>query len=577
MLRTKPCTVKGLRTVAKAATFLPKPAYRKNMDNKKFAQNLVRNLSHNAGALLQKGLSLLPGEAPNTVYLELRGDYPVFAPKSPLPIPVPLPGQKKVETLEDLKNQLEAFGKTSCPELVLLERGFSGGFAAAFAIRQMLEKLVLNGKTVIFYADGYSNLSLYLASACTRVVALAQAEFLMVGLAARTVFQKETLKKIGIEIEYERRAEYKNAPNTFSENTFTAAHREALTSLVGSVQSHWLESIAKGRNLTPEAVKTAVDDAPLLAHEALDVGLASQLAFEDELTLNAKPLLEVLRFAPAPALRWGNSRTVALIEISGTIADGESKNNPLPIPLIGGKSAGGYSVARAIRQAEQDETIGAIVLVVDSPGGSALASELIWRAVVQAKRRKPVVAVMGDVAASGGYYVSCAANKIFAAPATITGSIGVFNIHFNNAVLWEKLGFQPEVIKFAENADYFSPDRPLNARERANMEKSVQHIYDVFKTRVADGRGLSLEAVEAVAKGRVWTGLQAFDHGLVDKIGSVFDAIATACDLAGMPEESDVQTLTPPAKFIVPTDVATMTQILQTRVWALWGEQINIR
>jgi protease IV len=546
------------------------------MDNKKFVQNLVRNLGHNAGSLLHKGLSLLPGEAPSVVFLELQGDYPIFAPKSPLPVPIPIPGQKKVETLTELKNQLEAFGKTTIPELVLLERGFSGGFAAAFAIRQMLEKLVLAGKTVVFYADGYSNLTLYLASVCTRVVTLSQAQLMTVGLAARVVFQKETLKKIGLEAEFERRAEYKNAPNTFSENTFTPAHREAMTALVGSVFSHWLETIAKGRNLTPEAVKTAVDNSPLLAHDGLETGLISQIAYEDELTKNAKPMLEVLRFAPAPALRWGQAQRVALIEIAGTIADGESKNNPLPIPLIGGKSAGGYSLARAIRQAAQDEGIGAIVLAVNSPGGSALASEIIWREVVQAKRRKPVVAVMGDVAASGGYYVSCAANKILAAPATITGSIGVFNLHLNNAVLWEKIGFQPEVIKFAENADFFSPDRALNARERENMNKSVQHIYDVFKTRVADGRGLSMDAVEAVAKGRIWTGLQALENGLVDEIGSVFDALHVARGLAGLPEDADVQTLTPPAKYVVPTDLAAMTQILETRVWALWNEQVKI-
>jgi protease IV len=547
------------------------------MDNKTLAQNLARNLAHNATALLQKGLTLLPGEVPETVYLELRGDYPIFAAKSPLPIPVPLPGQKKTDTLSELKTQLEAFGKTTCPNLILLERGFSGGFATAFAIRQVLEKLVQAGKSVVFYADGYNNLTLYLASVCTKVVTLSQAELICVGLAARVVFQKESLKKIGIEAEFERRAEFKNAPNTLTENGFTPDHRQAMTSLLEGVSEHWLKTIATGRNLTEEVLKAAINNAPLLAHEALDLGLISEVAFEDELTKNAKPLLEVQRFAPAPALRWGQRQSLALIEIAGTIVDGESKNNPLPIPFLGGKSAGGYSVARAIRQAAQDKQIGAIVLAVDSPGGSALASEIIWREVVQAKRTKPVVAVMGDVAASGGYYVSCAAHKILAAPATITGSIGVFLLHFNNTVLWEKLGFQPEVIKLFENADYFSPDRNLNARERANMQKSVQHIYDVFKTRVAEGRGLDVELVETLAKGRVWTGLQARENGLVDQIGSIFDGLSLARDLAGLPEDASVQVLTPPAKFVVPTDVAAMTQGLQTRVWALWGEQLSWR
>ncbi len=547
------------------------------MDIKKTAQNVVRNLPHNLGALLAKTISLIPGEIPKTVYFELRGDYPVFAPKSPLPIPIPLPGQKKSQTLEELKIQLEAVALVAAvEEVVILERGFSGGFSSAFAVRQMLEHLSAC-KTVTFYADSFNNLTLYLASACTRVVTLAEGQLMTVGLAGRVLFQAGTFKKIGIEVEFERRAEYKNAVNTLTETKLTDSHREALTSLLTSVNSHWLETIALGRKLELAALQKAIDAAPLLAHEALEHGLLTEIAYEDELTLNAKPLLEAARFAPAPALIWAETGAVALIAIEGGISDGESKNNPLPIPIFGGKSAGGYSVARAIRSAAQDENIKSIVLYVDSPGGSALASEIIWREVTRAKTQKPVVAVMGDVAASGGYYVACAATRILAAPATITGSIGVFNLHLNNASLWEKLGFSTETIKMSENSDYFSPDRALTPSERDNMNRSVQHIYDTFKTRVANGRNLTQEATEAVAKGRVWTGLQALENGLVDQIGTVFDGLSLAKELAGLPKNASVTVMTPPAKYIAPTDFAAMIQVLETRIWAVLPEKLEIR
>jgi protease IV len=548
------------------------------MDAQKTVQNFLRNLPRNAASLVASGMRLLPGEVPKTVYLELIGDYPVFAPKSILPINIPLPGQKKLETLEELKVQLEAMAKVSAlEEVILLDRGFSGGFASAYAVRQMLLALVAAGKTVTFYADSYSNLTLYLASVCSKVVMLSEGQFMTVGLAGRVLFQANMFKKIGVEVEYERRSEFKNAPNQLTETKLTDSHHEALSSLLTSFNAHWLGSIAQGRKLKVTAVQQAVDAAPLLAHEALEHGLLTEMAYEDELTLASKPLLEAQRFALAPIVDWSNSGEVALIGIEGGISDGESKNNPLPIPLIGGQTAGGYSISRAIRKATQDENIKAIVLYVDSPGGSALASEIIWREVTRAKTIKPVVAVMGNVAASGGYYVSCAATRILAAPATITGSIGVFMLHLSNAGLWEKLGFTTETIKMAQHSDFFSPDRTLSPSEKDNLSRNVEHIYQTFKTRVANGRNLSIEAVETIAKGRVWTGLQALEHGLVDEIGTVFDGLRVAKELAGLPENAPVTYLTPPPKYIAPTDLSAMTKILETRIWALMPEQLEIR
>ncbi len=541
-------------------------------------KNIMKNLGRNAGLLVAQGLKLLPIEVPEKVFLELKGGYPVFAPKSPLPIPVPLPGQRKIETLSELSTQLEALIKLpSVRELIVLERGFSGGFAESYAIRGLFERVRAVGKTVTFYGDGLNNLTMYIASACNNVVTLSEGQIVTIGLAAQVMFQANTLKKIGVEVEVERRAEFKNAANTLTETHFTEAHRESLESLIGNVYEHWLEMIASGRSLEKSVLQDAVDASPLLAHEALERGLISKIAFEDELTLNAKPLLEMLRFAPTPPLDWGGAGTVALIGIEGTIADGESKNNPLPLPLIGGRSAGGYSVSKAIRSAAQDQNIKAIVLYVDSPGGSALASELIWREVTRAKTVKPVIAVMGNLAASGGYYVSCNATRIIAAPSTITGSIGVINAHLNTAELWDKLGFTMDIIKFAQHADYGSGARALTPSERDNMSRSVQHIYNTFKTRVADGRGLSSSEVEAVAKGRVWTGSQGLERGLVDEIGTVFDGLRIAKQMAGLPDTARVMLMTPPPKFVAPTDFKALASALETRFWTVLPEQIDIR
>jgi protease-4 len=232
-----------------------------------------------------------------------------------------------------------------------------------------------------------------------------------------------------------------------------------------------------------------------------------------------------------------------------------------------------------LRAAAQDKSVKAIVFHVDSPGGSALASELIWREVSRAKTVKPVVAVMGELAASGGYYVSCNATRILAAPSTITGSIGVFNLHPDNTKLWDRLGFTPETIKLSKHADFGSPDRALTPSERDNMSRTVQRIYDTFKTRVADGRGMSLEQVEAVAKGRIWSGAQGLERKLVDEIGTLFDGINLARRLAGLPDTSSVVNFTPPAKYIAPTDLAALAKALEvkTQVWAALPDVLELR
>jgi protease-4 len=540
---------------------------------------ILKTAVRNAGVLVAQGLSLIPGEVPRSVVVELKGAYPVARPQGPLPIPITLPGQPRAETLPDFTRKLELLGKVpNLEQVVFLERGFEGGLGAAYAVRRALEDLRAAGKRVVLYADSVSNAVLYLGSVADEFVVLPEGGLNTVGLASRVVFLGETMKKLGINLEYERRSEYKAAPERFSATGFSEPFRESLAALLNSVNDHWLETIANGRNLETDALKAAIDAAPMMADEALARGLISRTAFEDELTVGAKPALEAMRFAP-PELRWDDPGSVALVTLEGGISDGESRNVPVPVPLIGGKQAGGYTVARAIRAAAQDKTVRAIVFHVDSPGGSALASELIWREVSRAKAVKPVVVVMGELAASGGYYVSCNATRILAAPATITGSIGVFNLHPDSSALWTRLGFSPETIKTAQHADYGSPDRALTPSERENMGRLVERIYDTFKTRVSSGRGLSAAATEDVARGRVWSGLQAKERGLVDGIGTLGDGIKLAKELAGLPEHASVVNTTPPSRYIAPTDLTALAKALEvkTRIWAALPELLEIR
>jgi protease-4 len=538
-----------------------------------------KNVVRNAGALVAQGLSLLPGDAPKTVVLELKGAYPVTRPPGPLPVDIPLPGQPRVETLTEFQRKLEVLARVPGLEgVVVLERGFEGGLSTAYAIRRALEELRASGKRVTLYADSVSNATLYLGSAADEFVVLPEGMVGAVGLASRVVFLGEALNKLGVNLEFERRSEYKAAPERFTATGFSDTYRESITALLDSVNTHWLETIAGGRNLEMNALRAAIDDAPMMADDAATRSLISRTAFEDELTLNAKPALEALRFAP-PTLRWDDPGSVALVSLEGGISDGESRNVPLPIPLLGGRQAGGYTLARAMRAAAQDKSVRAIVFHVDSPGGSALASELIWREVSRARAVKPVVVVMGELAASGGYYVSCNATRILAAPATITGSIGVFNLHPDSSKLWTRLGFSPETIKTAQHADYGSPDRALTPSERENMSRMVERIYDTFKTRVSSGRGLSEAATEEVAKGRVWSGLQAKECGLVDGIGTLFDGIKLAKDLVGLPENASVVNITPPPRYIAPTDLTALAGALEikTRVWAALPDALEVR
>jgi protease-4 len=531
---------------------------------------LIPNLSRNAAFVLSRALSMLPGRPPRLVVIELHGDYPLTRTPS-----FQLPGRPRPDTLGALARRFDRLADSpDIDGVVLLLDGFSGGSASAYSIRQLIERYRSRGKTVTAYASAVSNLTLYLGAVADRFVMPPAGDWQAVGLAARVVFMRDTLEKLGLVAEVERRAEYKTAPERFTESSMSEANRQQITSLLEDVNAHWMQAIAQGRHLTVDDVRHVIDEAPLLAEQAAEYGLVDELAYEDELAMEARSWQAAARFAP-PRAGWTGPDGVAVVSVHGLIVPGESRAVPVPLPLFGGPIAGSSSVVRALRVAAKNENAKAIVLYVDSSGGSSLASELIWREVARVREKKPVVAVMGNVAASGGYYVAAPATRIVAAPTTVTGSIGVFAMKFNASGLLAKLGLNPETVKASEHADFLSSDRPLSESERARLTALTEHTYNTFKARVAQGRNLDVTDVEEMAGGRVYSGRQAQAAGLVDDIGTPLDGIALARELAGLDAAAPVWAVTAPPKYVSPGGASDafglgfLSRAARTRLWAI--------
>lgn len=362
-------------------------------------------------------------------------------------------------------------------------------------------------------------------------------------------FLGETLPWIGLEPDFARRHEYKNAVDIFTETGFTEPHREATERLLESQLEQLVAGIAGSRALPPDRVRALVDDGPHEADGALAGGLVDALAFRDEVMDEVKgrdgSLLYLSRFAKRVRPRGlKKAPRIAVVHVTGAIAPGRNGVKPGVPP---GPGTGSDTATSAIRAAASDEKVQAIVLRIDSPGGAVGASEAIWREVLQARAGgKPVVASMGGVAASGGYYVAMAADRILASPGTITGSIGAFSGKFVTTGLRQRVRVATDVLRLNPNADMYASQAPFTPSQRVKLEASLDRVYDMFTARVAEARGLSIEAVDAVARGRVWTGADAVDRGLVDALGGFAAALVEAKRLGGLAPDAEVALATFP-------------------------------
>ena len=402
------------------------------------------------------------------------------------------------------------------------------------------------GRVVAYFADPADIRSYYLACAADEILATPLAELNVVGIRARVDFLKDALDNLGLEAEVVAVSPYKSAGERFVSNDFSRESREQAGRLLDRRFEEVVEAISGGRDLSPEEVRAKIDLAPYGASEALSEGLLDGVLYEDEL-----PARLGSEEQHAGLAEWGRAqgalrmpyrrrsrKKVALVTLSGSIARGRSRRLPFPLPFVGGEQAGSESIVGALRVAEKNRRVQAVLFYVDSPGGDALASDLIWREVERVSAKKPVVVLMGNAAASGGYYVSAAASHVVARRNTLTGSIGVLAIRPVALGLYEKLGINPVVLERGAHAGLLDPTRRPGPDELRVIEAQIGRIYTEFKDRVARGRKMELSDLEGIAGGRVWTGTEALDLGLVDETGGFREALRKARELGGI--ERDV-------------------------------------
>jgi protease-4 len=410
------------------------------------------------------------------------------------------------------------------------------GMAQTKALRDKLADFKKSGKFVVAYADNYSQSDYYLSSVADSVYLNPVGEVEFKGLSSEVMFFKDFQEKSGIKFEVIRHGKYKSAVEPFLSNEMSPENREQLTALLNSVWSSMAADIAKSRNIpvedlnniaenlsarTPEMAKAAKLIDKIGYEDEFENGIRKALKMKKDEEINSVDILDYVQTAELAEILDGGKDIIAVIYAQGEIMGGEGDLN------IVGEGA----MKEALKEAREDDDVKAIVLRVDSPGGSALTSELIWREIELTKKIKPVVVSMGNLAASGGYYISCNANRIFAEPNTITGSIGVFGVLPNLTELSNKVGVHSEQVSTHSNASGYSLFNPLEANTRAVVQESVERVYSTFVNRVAKGRKLTFEQVDAIGQGRVWSGADAIKIGLVDEIGGLDAAIKHAAKL----------------------------------------------
>jgi protease IV len=456
-------------------------------------------------------------------------------------------------TDQSLTNLVLQFKKAKADKrikAILLDIDMSGaGWAKSEEIRDAIADFRSSGKPVYAYMEYGVNKEFYIATACDRIYVAPPGELFINGLAADVMFFRGTLDKLGVYPDIYQIGKYKSAGDMFTQKNMTDAHREYVNSLLDDLFNRYVEAIAKARNKSPEEVKALIDNAPYNAAKAKEAGLIDGTGYRDDVDKEVKAKLgyketEDLRVVkgsdyrevPPESLGLDKGERIAVIYATGNIGSGKSENSP-----TGDQSIGSDTLAKALNDARNDKTIKAIVLRVDSPGGSGLASDIIWHAVEAAKQKKPVVVSMSDVAASGGYYISASANKIVAEPSSITGSIGVVAGKPVVKGFYDWIGVTNEYVLRGKMAGMFRETEKFTPEERAKFEEWIKNTYyNDFVPKVAQGRNKDAAYIDSVGQGRVWTGAQAKERSLVDEFGGLDRAVEIAKELAKIPADKGV-------------------------------------
>jgi protease-4 len=507
-------------------------------------------------------------KAGTLAHVKLSGDLGEKAPADADPLLGAAAGETFKMTIDRFK---KAAADKEVKALVLEIDGLSVGWGKLHELTQAIERVRKSGKKVYAWLESGSSKDYLLALACDEVAMPESGALMLTGVSMQVTFYKGLFEKLGIKADMLQMGAFKGAAEPYTRESLSDENRKQMTSVLDDFfEKDVVARIVAGRasrKLTADKVKKLIDDGPYAAREAQKVGLIDKLAYLDDYLDTARgtasPDMKLVRdygkkkdeeldlFGMVRKMIFGGAKSalpasrtskIAVIYVTGAITTGKSS-----VSFMGGETCGSETLVKAIRQAEEDKTVKAIVLRVDSPGGSALASDLIWKELKRSK--KPVIASMSDVAASGGYYVCMSAKKIYAEPGTITGSIGVVGGKLATAGLYDKVGIKTERLSRGKNAGILSSDEPFSETEKKRMTDLMKDVYDLFLTKALEGRKaagkeITREKLEKdLAGGRIWTGRQAKGHGLIDELGTLEDAIAEAARQGGLPADKEPELL----------------------------------
>lgn len=521
-------------------------------------------------------------------------------------LPLPAPGL----SLQAFNRRVQLIAEAdNINGVVFLLRNLSAGLSTLQNLRQAILRLRAAGKEVVIFTPTLDMRHYYIATAADRIIAPPSAKFDAIGLYAEVTFLKDALARAGVGVDVIQISPYKTAFDRLGQSDLTPEYREQLGWLLDEQYDLLTAAMAEGRGMSRAHLQALIDLSPMTVEAARESGLIDDIAYDDELArLLAPPrppaksdeadndaTSEVAAGPPTAKLKlWSEARRllmetyhrptrqyVGVISLEGAISMGPSRTSPidLPIPLIGGGTTIGEQTAvRLLRQAEKQRDMAALILHVDSGGGSALASDLIGRQVALLAKKKPVLVYMGNLAASGGYYISAPARHIMSQTGTITGSIGVIMAHIATTGLLDMLSVNRTALQRGDNAGLYLDSDPLNDRTRALYYQEIAHTYEQFKTVVAIGRNLPPEALDPICQGRVWTGRQAQQHQLVDSHGDFLDAIRQAAELGNVPADdvyavSVVDLYAKNSSYVLPSAGAT-AWLGEARAW-LAGERVR--
>jgi protease-4 len=491
----------------------------------------------------------------SVLVMKVTGEMPDYTPEDST---AELFGIAQPQSLLSFISSLKNAKTDSRIDAVLLDVDFPGvGWGKADELREAIADFKASGKPIYAFMEIGTNKEYYIAAACDKIFLPPSGDLYINGLAANVMFYKGTLDKIGVEMEMVQIGKYKSAAETYTRKDMSDGQREVMNAILDDYTNRIIAAVADGRKKSPEDVKALIDNAPYSAVAAKQQGLIDDTLYRDQVydefkkTLGYKEGVDLrltggrdYHEAIKDSFASGKDADIAVIFASGAINVGHSSSGG-----YGGEAmVGSDTVIKAVNDAAEDNAIKAIILRVDSPGGSALASDLMWHAIENAKAKKPVVVSMSDLAASGGYYISCNANKIVAEPSTLTGSIGVFMGKPVIRGLLDWGGVTSETVKRGKNAGLFDTTAKWTPDELAKIQESAHKIYyDDFVPKVSKGRSKTVEEIDAIGQGHVWTGAQAKQNGLIDEFGGFDKAVEVAKQLANIAPDKTVRRIVFPA------------------------------